>query len=484
MTRYAAVYARLSPRPDGSYEGVDLQERWGRDYAASAWPDLPVEVFADAGISAANGDHRPEFERLREWVADGRIARVWTVEQTRIERREAEWFRLAAELDAAGVTELHTNRDGIVPVRDAVAGIKAVLAADEVRKIRRRTKDRLDEIAAEGRPHGGKTFGYRGAVDATGGKTLVIVPDEAELLRDAANKILAGWSLSNVAAELDRRGVRGANGGQITYKTLNRMLINPTVAGQRVHQGRIVGPAVWEPILDMLTWQAVRAKLSKPRAVQMSNGGTYDITASAYGHSPRSRRRYLLTGGIAVCGKPGCGAPMGAQVRKVKGRRLDAIYFCSRGYCTGIMADPLEDHVRDELLAELDKPEFLEAVAADDLADRRSAIVVDLDAVERQRNELAELWATPGELTAAEWRTARRVLAEREQELQAELVAIPAPMTTIDITAVRAAWPAMTLDEKREIVAMFVDQVIIKPAKVGTRTFDGGRVEIAWTAAR
>src|SRR5882757_1051959 len=131
MTRYVAIVCRLSPRPDGSYEGVDLQERWGREYASTKWPGVPVEVFPDAGISAANGDNRPQFERFREWLNAGKVAHVWAVEQSRLERREVEWFRLAAEMEAAGVDELDTNRDGVVRVRDAVAGIKAVLNADE-----------------------------------------------------------------------------------------------------------------------------------------------------------------------------------------------------------------------------------------------------------------------------------------------------------------------------------------------------------------
>ena len=67
-TKLVALYCRLSPRTDGSYEGVDLQEQWGRGYAARKWPGVPVEVFPDKGISAANGDHRPEYERLREWI--------------------------------------------------------------------------------------------------------------------------------------------------------------------------------------------------------------------------------------------------------------------------------------------------------------------------------------------------------------------------------------------------------------------------------
>lgn len=478
MTKYVALYCRISKAPNGKTEGVKAQEKWGRTYAAGAWPDLPIEVFADNNLSAANGGPRPEFDRFREWLAAGRIAHVWVVEQSRLERREVEWFQLAAELDAAGIAELHTNRDGIVRVRDEVAGIKAVLAAGEIRKLRQRTNDRLAEIAAEGRPHGGRTFGYRRAIDATGAKTLEIVPGEAEALRDAANKVLSGWSLSNVAADLTGRGVRGANGGTITYKTLNRMLTNPTVAGQRVHQGQIVGRAVWEPILDMATWQAVRAKLSKPRAVQTSNGDTYEISAQSYGHSQRSRRSYLLTGGIAVCGR--CGAALGAQRRRVKGRQLDALYFCKGGFCVGIMADGLEAHVRDVLLDELDKPEFLQALAADDHAERREAILASLAAADRQREELAGMWATPGELTAAEWRTARRALAQHEQDLLAELAALPAPITNVDISQVREAWPAMTLDERREIVTMFVDQVVVNAAKPGTRAFDPDRVSIKW----
>src|SRR5262249_4589425 len=125
MSGWVALYCRLSPRPDGSYEGVDEQEKWGRAYAAKTWPGVPVEGFPDRGISAANGDERPELDRLRAWLADGQIAHVWCVEQSRLSREtdgRYPWFALAAELDAAGVTEVHTKRDGIVRVQDEVAG--------------------------------------------------------------------------------------------------------------------------------------------------------------------------------------------------------------------------------------------------------------------------------------------------------------------------------------------------------------------------
>ena len=479
MTRYAALYCRLSPRPDGSYEGVDAQESWGRDYAASAWPVFPVRVFADTGISAANGDHRPGYESLCEALKRGEVAHLWAVEQSRLERREVEWFTLAALLDAAGIAELHTNRDGIVRVRDEVAGIKAVLNAGEVRKLKRRVNDRLAENAANGRPPGSRPFGYQHAVDEQGGKTYEVVPGQADAIRWAAEKVLAGWSLANIAAELRVRGLRGAHGGTIAAGQVRRMVTNPTVAGHRVHQGRIIGRGVWEPILDEQTWQACKAKLGASRTVRRKDGGSYPVKAARRSVG----RRYLLTGGLAVCGV--CTAPLVASMKQLKNMGTARPYYLCHPKtggraCVGINADQTEAHVVAELFAELDKPEFLNAIAADGHADHRDAIADALRATERRRDDLAALWATPGELTTAEWQTARRALAEHEHQLRQELAAVPPPLVNVDITAARAAWPDMTLDERREFIRLFIAEVTIRRAKPGTRGFDSGRVAINW----
>src|SRR5215218_3475373 len=64
-TMTVALYTRLSPKPNGGYEGVDDQITWGTSYAAKAWPGEPVEVFADRGKSAGRDDvRRADFERL------------------------------------------------------------------------------------------------------------------------------------------------------------------------------------------------------------------------------------------------------------------------------------------------------------------------------------------------------------------------------------------------------------------------------------
>ena len=175
-------------------------------------------VFADSGISAANGDHRPGYAALRDAITRGQIAHVWCVEQSRLERQEIGWFVLAAELADAGISELHTNRDGIVRVGDDAAGIKAVLNAGEVRRLRRRVNDALDQIAAEGRPGGAHPYGYRNVWNERGEAVLEVVPEQAEVIKWAAGRILAGWSLNAVAAELAARGVPTRHGGRWSHK--------------------------------------------------------------------------------------------------------------------------------------------------------------------------------------------------------------------------------------------------------------------------
>jgi site-specific DNA recombinase len=134
-----------------------------------------------------------------------------------------------------------------------------------------------------------------------------------------------------------------------------------------------------------------------------------------------------------------------------------------------------------ELWVELDKPEFLNAITADEHNARRDAIAKSLDGIEKKRGELAALWATPGGLSDTEWKQARNTLAENEQELRRELAEVPPPVINVDITAARAAWPDMMIDEKREFLRLFVTKVTVHSARPGhPRVFDPERLEVEW----
>jgi site-specific DNA recombinase len=508
-TKSVFIYCRISQDKAGRSEGVQAQERWGRAYATQHWPDLPVRVFADNDVSAAKEDAvRPEFDKLREGILAGRCAQLWTVEQSRLTRLESMWFGLVADLLKAGIDELHTRREGVRRLDDVVGGIMAVLDAAEVRKLRKRINDKMGELAAQGRPIGGNStaFGYRSRIltddeqqrlddwqaamlaeyrcrmaaarrsghlgrpsvdmhdwyeahprptvgravqDDLGRHALEIVPEQAEAIRQAAEWFLSGWTLTSIAAEFRRRGVKGAKGGQIVAATVKGMLTNPTVAGKRVHQGEIVGEGTWQPILDEATWRAVRAEL-KTRTADSSR---------------KPAQRHLLSG-LLICST--CQHRMtGSNVAVPNAHVQHASYRCNltpeTGGCgrTKVSHDATEEHVIGALLDHL--AELGAAGApADEGTDRRRQLVAELQAVDGRRLELSERW-NARKITTQQFDVMNESLALDGQHLERELAELPSPAAKVDAFELREDWPAMTFDEQRTVLRDWIERIVVAP---------------------
>lgn len=471
-----ALYLRISIDRAGRREGVERQEKWGRSYAermidTGRWPNLPIKVFKDNNLSAFEADtHREGYEELRTAIRASEVRHLWSVEQTRLEANRKRWVELVAELDDAGLREIHTDRDGIVRL-DEVADIKQILAWHERKRLRERVRDTKMEHADEGRPSGGACFGYKPAVNSEGTPTLAIVPRQAEAARWAAEAVKAGWGQAAIARELERQGVPTARGGKWTTATVRHMLTAPTIAGLRVYKGEVHRKGNWEPILDENTWREVGARLAGPRMI-VSPDGSFKRVATRQ----RTRRRWLLTGGIAVCGR--CSAPLVAKQRHAN---MKPAYLCQGpDGCNGlgIGATPLEDHVRDELIVWLDSPASRAAAAEDEHQAQRDDLTAALAEVARRKVSLTTRW-TRGDLDDEEWDIARADLEQQRSDLSAALAAVPPPAAAgLDPDELREDWAEMTLGERRLIVAKHLDLVTVHPAKRRGGGFDPDRVTI------
>lgn len=503
QNRYVALYCRISKDDTGRKEGVQLQERWGREYAAQTWPDLPVVVFRDNNLSGDN-EQRSGYVALCQAIDQGEVAHLWTVEQTRFSREDPiPWFTLCKLLDAAGITEIHTKRNNVVEVGGVVGDILAILSSNEKKTFLKRLRDNLAEKAVMGQPGGVRPFGYEHHRNDDGARTYVHRPEEAKAIRFAAEKILAGWSLSNVAKELTARGHVGAHhrhtyehtddcdlpcykvecrkeskSTPVTAKTVRSMVTSHATAGLRVHKEQTY-KGNWEPILDMATWQAVRAKLGAARVVTRVDGGTYPVSVP---DRPRSRRRYLLTGGLAVCGV--CGARLMASMKQLHGRKDDRkpYYLChpkagGRG-CVGILGDELEQYVGNWFIDVLNDPDFLDGLKGDDeSAARRDALVTELEGIDAEIQEAIDMRAEKL-LTPDRFKRMMEKLTQREQRLRAELVALPSPESIIDPARIAADWDVMTRDERRAALGIAVARVTVRRARPGAVAFDPGRVDV------
>lgn len=495
--RYVALYLRISVDKQGRREGVTRQEKWGRAYAAATWPGVPVRVFADNDVSAFDDDaDRPGYDALREAIRRGEVAHIWSVEQTRLEANRRRWVELVADLDDAGLGEIHTNRDGIVRL-DEVADIKQILSYHERKRARGRLKDTLNDLADEGRPRGGGNFGYRPAVDADGRKTLRIQPDEAAMLRWAADAILAGWSTTNVCRQLNtfnwlravfgQRGVlplwagrkhrRGVVSSVWSHARLTKPLRSPATAGLRTHHGEIHRKAIWEPILDEVTWRRVVAQIAKPRTVTRRDGKTMSV-----GQRPKPARKFLLTGFVFcdLCGHHLTGRNRSGQ------RTLSAIYFCVKDPDAGhgcsrrsINALPLDADIERRLLEHLQTPAFRAGLVDTGAQEQRDALVAQLQVLDEKRRALVQRWSD-GVLSDEEWDIAREGLQKRQGAAQAELAAIPVSGDGFDPDEVAAGWGHLTLDEKRLVLSRVVARIVIGPARPGLGRHDPKRVTVEW----
>jgi DNA invertase Pin-like site-specific DNA recombinase len=193
--KWVAVYVRISQDKTGRAENVATQEKHARKYAASQWPGVPVEVYCDNDLSASDPDvYRPEFERMMNDVRLGRVVQVVSADQERITRRPAVWEEFTVVLGSAGIVETHGYRDGITPVKGSklVGRVKAAVSAEYIEGNKIKLNEKLDELAAQGRPAGSVVFGYKHAQDAEGRKTLEIEEHRAAAIRWARSRCWRG----------------------------------------------------------------------------------------------------------------------------------------------------------------------------------------------------------------------------------------------------------------------------------------------------
>lgn len=522
IRKVIAIYCRISLDKRGRKEGVAKQEKWGRAYAEATWPGIPVEIFCDNNLSAIDPNViRPDFERLRVWISEGRIAEIWCVEQFRFVRRPSEWFLVAEELTAAGIDQIHTNRDGIVIVQDEVAGIKAVLGGGEVRRTKSRVADTLKENALQGQPPHAPPAGYRNA-KVRGVRTYEVVEEEWRPRLWAARAVLDGWSIQSAAAELRALGVPGSHRriirdedgdaiideetGEEAFRptimrhgTLRQWLRSPTVAGLRVFQGEIVGRGNWPPLLcddpfaedayeqALMMRNRLLDRLGQPREVTSKSGKTYRVTTSVITQR-HSGRRYLLTGGKGVCRPCGHGLVAGVKQLGTRDRKNPTPYYwCTTtgggGGCVGVKAEWLEEYVREQIQEHVATDEFAAALRSDPHAARRDLIIDELESMGVKRGKLATLWASES-LEDAEWEAAKAVLEEREAAIRVELDLIPPPPPDdgFDPRVLKdpRVWEHMTLGERRMVVDRVIDRVELGKATPPYGRFDPTRVTIVW----
>ena len=364
------IYVRISRDPEGLRAGVERQRvDCLRFCEERRWSVLGV--YEDNDTSAYSGTPRNGYEALLRALKVQRADALVCWHPDRLHRSPKELETFIDLIDATGVS-VHSVTAGDFDLSSAegrmLARITGSVARHESERKSERVRRAKQQEAAEGRFHGGgRPFGYQ-----TDGVTLDRA--EAELIREAARKIVRGGSCRSIANDWNAAGVLTPRGGRWVGQVVRRVLLSPRIRGYREYRGEIVGKGAWEPILDPEAGASVEAVLLSPDRV--TNGGVI------------GRRNYLA--GYVFCGR--CETRLfTAVVNKMPGmscRKGSTPTGCGR---LTVKTAPLDAMVRSIVVERLLMAPRTLALASEAGRDRASSSKDFADELNEYRVRLAEL---------------------------------------------------------------------------------------------
>jgi DNA invertase Pin-like site-specific DNA recombinase len=458
----AGIYARISSDPDGTRLGVQRQiddcealaERLG-------W--TVTDQYIDNDVSAWSGKKRPQYQRMLDDIKNGVIDGIVVWHPDRLHRHPKELEELIDLVEGVGNIRIETVTAGDFDLSTSagrsIARIVGAIARKDSDDNSLRGKRKAAELAAAGKVAGGgsRPFGYES-------DQIALIPTEAAVIREMAQRVLAGDSLRSVAADLNGRGIRTSLGNEWKSGGVKKVLMSARISGRRERAGEFY-EAVWDGIITPEQSDRLRRKLS---ARNRSTG--------------RPPRRYLLTGGLLRCGR--CGTAMKARP-STRGRRYvcpgdPGLGGCGRRSAT---AEPLEQFVVEAVLYRLDSPEL--AAALKDSRAQQAEVGELHDQVAADQGMLDDLAADYANkvISRSEWMAARDPIKHRIDQGRRRLDRI-SPTSAIDDYAgntdlLRSAWSDLPLSRQQAIVKVLVDHLVVNPAVPG-RGFDPQRFDPLW----
>lgn len=467
-----AIYVRLSSDRQDDHQGVDRQLEDCRRKVEG-----PVPVFRDNNKSAwKTGAQRPDYKRLLAEIETGAVDRIVVWHMDRLYRQMRELCDLTdLAKDGRGVMidavtgpslDLRTA-DGVMWAQHMV-----MTAQHESSHKGERVRRAQEQKREQGLPHGGnRSFGWKDGMRPD--------PKESSEIVKAVELLFAGASLKDVARRWNSRRIKRPQNADARWSAdaVRRTVSNPRHAGLIAHDPKRKGSyqrtltgeiAKWPAIIEPERWHQLMAFLATR---SRSTAGIL-------------KRRSLLTR-LVVCGR--CGTTM----TRAKDHGME-FYRCPSprpeipNACGGVSVNAkfLEEFLTEATLQRADSGALARLLREQTKTERSTRSIVEaLDELDRRADLVGSTFGT----SKLSQRAASAALAtiEREQEkLRKELAAMTSSSVLTPYSgrrsALRAAWPMLTEDQRREIISTMLGKVKIMPTKVrGRHVFDSSRVRIA-----
>lgn len=293
--RRVAAYARVSLDSKQLLHSLSAQVSYYSEYIQKNPMWEYVGVYVDEGITGTSTAKRKEFQRMMADCDAGKIDLILVKSISRLARNSLDLLNTVRHLKEIGV-EVRFERENISTFKEEGEFLLTLLASyaqSEAESLSENIKWGKRKGFAQGNVNGMQAgYGYKWQ----DGK-MVIVPEEAEIVKRIYREYLAGKAKTALEAEFNAEGMKTRTGTPWHHTSIRYILSNPIYVGDILLQktyrpSPFVKSHKWnkgelpqyllendhEPIID-------RETFAKAQAEQKRRG---DLGIFAYGNIPTS----------------------------------------------------------------------------------------------------------------------------------------------------------------------------------------------------
>lgn len=353
----AAAYARVSSGKEAMLRSLAAQVDYYSEYIGKN-PDWQYAgVFADEALTGTK-DNRPEFQRLLAECRSGNIDIVITKSISRMARNTLTVLESVRELKTLGVDVFfeEQNMHSMSGDGELMLSILSSFAQEESLSCSENQKWRVRKNFKEGKVSGMSMLGYH----LQNGR-LVVIPEEAELVRDIFDDYLSGMGILAIVKKYRSQGIKLSKSGVSELlrneKYQGNMLLQKTFVTDHLTKRAIknIGqlPQYFvedshEEIIDSDTFSMVQAEIAR--------------RAEKFKYAAIPQESYPYTG-LMTCGR--CGAPYKRKHAAAGSKYEKIVWICTTFDTFGkdqCDAQQIPEDILDEKVAEVGGLELISKI--------------------------------------------------------------------------------------------------------------------------
>ena len=473
--KVAGVYIRVSTE-DQAREGFSLGEQEEKLLQLCKFKELEVyKVYKDAGISAKDMEHRPQFQEMLKDMKEGKLNYIVAYKLDRITRSVRDLEELISVLEQYNCFLLCDRDDVNTSTANGRFFVRmlTVLSQLEIEIVSERTKFGLNGAIKSGHIPGQRPFGYKSAED----KRMVIDNSTRPYVEKIFDMYLEGKSFGQIANYFKENKIYPKKNWKDI--TIQKIIDNKIYMGDYEQYKRIGKQENLEPIVYMNVVEPIisRAKWDECQRQKERNQRTY------------TRDRVYTFFQRLKC--PNC-----SRIMKCKGsggtKRKYMYYTCEHCHIN-FNEDHVEHLLRDFIydLLEYDmavKKFFLPVL--EDKTNNIDTTYIDKEIrdLEKQRNRIKDLYIK-GIARIDDFKEDYKLIEDKLANLESkklELVNLETfnysphellaerdlekeKMIRLDTlnSVLRTKWNGMDKSEKQEFISKFIDTIEIKKDSKG-----------------